>query len=457
MISLKICIPENNSIEKKYVIDVLLHDFLGLSYEFIASKEFNNYIIKFEDKQIEIQDAFFKFHLEPLSYLKKENIPQKILWLNSRESNNKSIPIIYGNGVVDFDGNKIYCGLDIFASSFFMLTRWEEYVLPNKDEFGRCNENDMFVVKHGIYDRPIVDEYVEFLRDLLFKIGVDIPTVRHKFSVHLTHDIDFLFRYADFTNFLKNLAGDILNRHSFYDFSTTLYNYFLFKIGKKQDPFDTFNEIMDLSDSKGFKSAFYFKASINGEYDCTYNIFDKRVCSIIDKIVKRGHEVGIHPSKNTFNNSEQFKVEVKRLRSLGVMINGGRQHYLLYDLPYTLRTWSENGLKYDAGLGFAFRAGFRCGTSQEFDFFDCLKRETLPIKIQPLICMEGALFDYQKDRSLIDIEKELLGLVDKVYHHSGCFVFLWHNDRFYRPESIKTVPIYKNVLSYLSSLLNASR
>jgi len=445
---LRILVPTNLKHERFYVISVLLNMIaLDYSIEFVPLAKF--YEIHHNDFKLIINDSFFIKYDDFLSYLSIENIPQELCWFNN------SLPMIYGENHFVIDDKEIYCGIDIFASAYFLLTRWEEYVIPNKDKFGRCNESDMFVVKHGIYNRPIVDEYVEFLRDLLLKVGVEVPKLSPKLSVHITHDIDFLFRYDNFSNFAKNLAGDIFHRHSLSDFFITLYNYSLFKIGKKLDPFNTFDEIMNLSESIGFKDAFYFKASIDGEYDCTYNIFDKRVTAIINEIVSRGHEIGIHPSKNTFKNNEQFKIEVERLRSLGVDIIGGRQHYLLYDLPYTLRTWCENGLLYDAGLGFAFRAGFRCGTSHEFDFFDCLKRETLPIKIKPLICMEGALFDYQKERSMSAIEREIIDLADKVHRYNGCFVFLWHNDRFYRPESLKTVSIYRNVLTYLSSLQNA--
>lgn len=458
MIQLQVFIPNNNLSERQYIIKTLFYDFLGLSYEIVVQNNCDNYLIKFDNRQIVIKDSFFNSYKEPSSYLKEDNIPVTLSWLDMKDYNCiNQVPVLYGDNIINIENNKVYCGLDIFASAFFMLTRWEEYVISNKDKFGRCNEDDMFVVKHGIYNRPIVDEYVELLKVLLTRIGVELSTSKKQFSVGLTHDVDYLFRYANFKNFIQNLAGDILNRHSLPTLFRTLYNYMLFKFGKRLDPFDTFDEIMDLSESLGVKSAFYFKAAVNGEYDYTYNIFDKRVVGIMNNIVSRGHEVGIHPSKNTFHNSDQFRLEVERLRSIGLEINGGRQHFLLYDLPYTLRNWNDNGLDYDAGLGFAFRAGFRCGTSHQFNFFDCIERKTLSLKVRPLICMEGALFDYNQEQPLNVIEQEIIKLVNLVYLHKGCFVFLWHNDRFYRPESLKTVSIYKNVLSYISRLLNESR
>ena len=81
-----------------------------------------------------------------------------MIWIDDPQSEKEKIPGLYGENKMIFEEDYIYCGLDIFASSFFMLTRWEELFLP-RDRFGRCDESEMFVVKHRLYTRPIVNEY----------------------------------------------------------------------------------------------------------------------------------------------------------------------------------------------------------------------------------------------------------------------------------------------------------
>ena len=232
---------------------------------------------------------------------------------------------------------------------------------------------------------------------------------------------------------------------------TTLKSYLLYRCGKIKDPFDTFDWLMDLSDQHGFKNAFYFKAAFKKEYDATYDIRDKKVIDIINNILRRNHEVGFHPSKNTFHNPKQYKEEVKRLKDVFPLIRGGRQHFLLYDIPCTMREWDNNGFEYDAGLGFAFRACFSCGICYEYPFFDVCKREKLNLKIRPLIVMEAALI---RRVSPVDMEECMKRLAKIVHYYNGDYVFLWHNDNFFRLEVRPYSFVYENIVEYLRILVN---
>lgn len=451
MNELSVLIPANNIRERSWVIKTIIENFLEIPCAVEISGAITDYTIVWEDKKIIIADFFFCMYEKELSYLHEDHIPKHPSWFDGSLFTDDKLVIIYGKDELIVSEKEIYCGLDIFASSFFMLTRWEEVVLEQKDEFGRCGESGMFVVKHGLYKRAIVNEYVDFLSELLKSIGYPVPKTIRKFAPFITHDVDDLFRYASLKNLCKNFAGDILHRKSVRAFGKTCLNYLRYIGGKIKDPFDTFDELMDLSDLYGFTNAFYFKPSLTGEYDATYDVFDAKVKKIIDNILKRGHEVGIHPSKNTFHDDQQFQLECERLKSLGVCIKGGRQHFLLYNLPKTLRSWNNRkGMEYDAGLGFAFHGGFRCGTCYEYPFFDVESRNELSLRVRPLIVMEGAMLRENKDLNLI--EKEMRELADVVYQYGGIFVFLWHNDNFNRYESLRYAHIYKNMIDYLGLL-----
>ena len=241
---------------------------------------------------------------------------------------------------------------------------------------------------------------------------------------------------------------DILHRKSIVLAVQTLWRFWKYHIGKIKDPFDTFDEIMNWSERFGLKDAFYFMPTYKREYDARYDIRDKRVKQIIENVVKRGHEVGIHPSKITYNNFLQFQEEVKRLRNIYDGIDGGRQHYLLYSLPMTLKMWEECELKYDAGLGFAFRGGFRCGICFPYPFFNVLERKNTSLIIRPLIVMEVALLRYKMSKN--QIKREIFDLADIVRRYNGEFVFLWHTDNLYRQLSERYMEMYKEIVNYIS-------
>lgn len=432
-------------VERIYIVNYLMNDVMQLGVKVDDVYVDGKYRFKFGNKILEIQDCFFAQWTQE-NYLSKHNIPKNISWFDCPYGNDRKIPMIYGKNELVIQEDYVCCGLDVFASSFFMLTRWEELFLP-KDKFGRCDENEMFVVKHHIYNRPIVNEYIELLRSLLESIGVEVKGLAQKFHPFITHDVDDLFRYASLKNFCKNLAGDVLHRKSLNEFFRTCKNYVRFQLGKMKDPFDTFDELMDYSRRYGLKNAFYFMPSHSSEFDARYDIRDKRVKKIIANIVSQGHEIGIHPSKNTFNNSKQFGCEVERLKKVYSQIQGGRQHFLLYDLPHTLCIWERAGLKYDSGLGFASRGGFRCGICYPYPFFDVLKRRQMDLFVRPLGVMDVAVFESSKDVDVV--KKGVFALVDTVKRYKGEFVFLWHNDNFYRTSNSLYMEIYRDIVAYM--------
>ncbi len=440
---LKIIIPDNNLEERFYIIKTIIKDFLNIDYAIETSSTETNYRITYDKKTILIKDAFFNLHKKSKSYLKQTNIPQKLTWF---EYGNIRIPIIYGSNKLKLSHNFIECFLDIFASSFFMLSRWEEFVIKQKDEHGRCPEEEMFAVKHGIYEIAVVNEYCRLFEYLLKHINFAITDKSCKFEVLPTHDIDFLFQYKSVLSLFRKLVGDLLRRKSITKFFFTLKNYAAFKTGKAKDPFDTFDFYMNLSEKYGYKSAFYFIPSVKGEKDAEYSIFDKAVKQIINKITARNHEIGIHFSKNTFENDRIFSTEYNRLKLLHGNIKGGRNHFLLYDLPKSLRNWQKYNLEYDCGLGFHSKIGFRCGTCYPYRFFDVEAGKTLKITEKPLLVMDVAAYRYKRDEH--NIIRGIKNIVDIVAEHKGLFVILWHNAFFNPDEKAKMIRIYKKVLEY---------
>ena len=109
----------------------------------------NDYVISYEEKNIIVKDDFFNRFKDPLAYLDESNIPNTILFLKKNKySKQKEIPIIFGKDEIKESENKITCYIDIFASTFFMLTRWEEIVLKSKkDKLGRFDENESLLSK----------------------------------------------------------------------------------------------------------------------------------------------------------------------------------------------------------------------------------------------------------------------------------------------------------------------
>lgn len=445
-------IPNNHIQERSYIIRVLFGEFLGLKYK-VSVAEGNDYRIVLENgRELIIKDAFFSlFKDDFLEYLAIKNVPSNVIFVKNQFAPEKDIPILYGNEELSVNSEQIICGIDLFASSFFMLTRWEEYVNKERDMHNRFPATASVAYKFGFLDRPIVNEYVEMIWNMLRYLGIEQERKKRNFKLILTHDVDHICYWKNFKQLIRVIGGDLVNRRSFSLALTNLYEYISVKSGFRQDPYDTFDWLMDLSEQVNVKSHFYFMSGGITDYDNRYEIESLRAQSILKRIQQRGHIIGFHPSYNSYNNPIQWKQEKLNLEEVaGIEIKEGRQHYLRFEIPTTWGIWSSNGMEMDCTLGYADKAGFRCGTCYEFSVFDILERKRHKLKEYPLITMEGTLVQYEK-LSLNKVEESIEKFVSIVKKYRGNFVFLWHNSSFvfndWKPYKNIYERVIKNVIN----------
>ncbi len=425
-----------------------MKELLSLDYQLIIDENESNYrIILPNKKKLLIKDEFFCKVKNNESYLLKENIPNKINYLNSSFCIDNDLPILYGDNKITVDKQQITCYADIFASAFFMLSRWEEFVILKRDEFGRFPEKLSLSYKHKFYHRPIVNEYAELIWNLIEHLDNSIKRKKKKYSVHLTHDIDFLFRYDKAIKFLKAIIGDIVKRKSVKQAIQTIKTYKKTKVDYKQDPYYLFDYLMDAAEKQNLKSSFYIKAQCKNEKDASYDIKNEKLKIILDEIKQRGHKIALHGSINTYKDKKNFTKEKQRLESIiKAKVNENRQHFLIFDVPRTWRILDELNFVEDSSFGFAFDGGFRCGVCDKFTVFDILQRKQLKLKELPIIAMEGAIKKASKtpDEFLNRFRK----LADTVKKYNGKFVILWHNNNFKTAEWQKYAGKFVDVIDY---------
>ena len=409
-------IPNNNLNERKYIIDIIFNEFLGLEYHLeIGSKD---YEIELGNKKVLIiKDTFFNKYPKDLEYLKLENIPNKIE------------------------------ELDIFSASFFMLTRWEEYANKNRDNHNRFPAYESLAYKQGFLDRAIVNEYVEWLKQELLRLDSSLKFKEREFELILTHDVDAPLLHSSFMHHIKASILDIVQRKSIKLFINRNVDYLKIKLFNKQDPFDTFDYIMSLSEKVGLKSYFFFMAKGTSSYDNMYKSSDKFIKKLIKNIKKRGHFIGIHPTYNAYNNPAQFKKEKEELeRSFNTKISFGREHYLRFEVPTTWQIWEDNNMEWDSTLSYADKEGFRCGVCYPYSAFNILTRKKLKLKERPLIVMEGSFATYQANVSPVEMKKKIEGLMEQVKRYNGEFVLLWHNSSFNTDDWKKYKMVYESIV-----------
>lgn len=459
---LKIICPPGYDTEWNYIFKVVLGDILGLEWCIVGIGVEDELVIFTEGSTnvMHMPVCFFKktnwfdvnsLPILPLSYWESKE------YLDDIRLTDSLIPVIYGDNVpkVSLDDCKIRLPIDIFGSAFFMLSRYEEYVLNNRDEHNRFPASASLALRSNFLNRPIVDEYVEILWATFQKLWPQMIRREIKRKINVTCDVDNPYQ-IDFSYraILRGIGNNIFKQR---DLNLAFKN-FKKRLGARndnfsQDPFlKNIDWIMDVNELENNKVSFYFiTQNTDPIYDGRYSMDEPVIRRLLKKINERGHEIGLHPSYNSYNDSERILLESNILREVLKQENidylqlGGRQHFLRWDTRFTAINWEKAGLQYDSTLCFAEHLGFRCGTSREYTMYDVINRRSLNLKQRPLILMEcSVISERYQNLGYTDMALgTMLQLKDRALSIGGEFTMLWHNDHFNNP---KDKEFYKSLI-----------
>lgn len=440
--------PKGYDEERSYVFNVIFTEFLGIPYEcrqMNGSETKIRLLGSLEEEVIRWSDVFF--HTSKEKWCTVSSLPHTPLptWnvaqdLPEAKVVKSVLPVIYGEPLDDqrwfeHSGQEIRLGLDIAGSIFFMLTRYEELVLSDRDEHGRFPAKASLAYRENFLDRPIVDEYVEILWACIKRLWPNLERKKQMYRVWLSHDVDEPLAIVGrpWHKVFRSVMGDLIKRQSI---DLAVQRLVARATGNyERDPYNTFAFIMDLSERYGLKSTFFFKVGCtNPRFDANYSMDNPWVQKLMRTIHERGHEIGLHPSYESYNRCEVMRAEYEKLvhsaEQLGIFQEqwGSRQHFLRWENPITWQILDEVGLDYDATLGFADRVGFRCGTCREFPVFNLRTRQTLRLREQPLIAMDTTMLStvYMALQPEYVIE-EIRKLSTLCRRFGSAFTLLWHN------------------------------
>ncbi|MCB0534967.1 MAG: polysaccharide deacetylase family protein [Saprospiraceae bacterium] len=420
---LQVYTPPIFKAEKQYVLSVLLNELLGVKFKlnFNAESEHYKFVLP-NGAQLTVEDHFFAKKLED-NYLDAGNIPNAQTLLPHPFAPGQQITGIHGRPHFEQSDRVIRCGIDLIASTFFMLSRWEEYAWPERDQFDRFPAEYALAFRAGFLDRPVVNEYADLFWGMLLRLGWNQPRRAMAYRLHLSHDVDHPLLWPSPLHRLRTLAGSVRRPGGFGEAKWWLQQHFF----AKKDPYDVFDTLMDISEKNGLVSHFNFLGERPKTADCYYSLAHPFVRNLLQKITDREHVIGFHPSREAHADAAQFESELESLRQIAPQeVTTGRQHYLCFSAPETWRRWAKSGMHWDSTLGYPEAEGFRCGICCAFPVFDFLKREVLPLREKPLIAMDVTLAQYRNYNPEQAFEK-LTHLNRQVKKHRGEFVLLWHN------------------------------
>lgn len=312
---------------------------------------------------------------------------------------------------------------DPFAAIFYVLSRYEEYVVQQRDRHDRFEAKNSILFRFGWLQQQIVERWVEAICRTYLPEQLETLASGRKVTVIPSFDIDNTFAYKWKGGWRKWLATlrDLVKKNS-----GRLQERKRVNAGTQKDPYDTFAMIEDIAKRFSNTRVFWLLGDY-GEYDRNISWHDPRHQRLIRTIAQVAR-VGLHPSYASNVSDKRLSEEKQRLAQItGKTVSESRQHFLKLALPQTYNRLIAEGFTKDYTLGYADQPGFRAGTAHPFFFFDLDRNEATTYKLIPFAYMDGTLNEYL-GLSIAESNAVVKTLADEVKAYGGVFCFIWHNE-----------------------------
>jgi hypothetical protein len=313
---------------------------------------------------------------------------------------------------------------DPFAATFYMISRYEEYISAEKDQHGRFMGTSSLAYKHNFLEIPVVDHWALMLRAVIEKHYPAYRFTEKKYKYIPTLDVDIAYAYLG-RNFFRTCGAALKSivdiRENFRRIHAIL--------GTITDPYDTYDLIKAMHAEHNLSPIWFFQTGNFGKYDKNINPQHPLMQNLI-KNIYHNYTVGIHPSYQSDSESVKVKSELNTLEAItGRKVTKSRQHFLRVALPKTYQTLDKCGINEDYSMGYADLPGFRAGTCTPFRFYDLSIEKETQLYIVPLCVMDGTLNQYlglDAAHAVLKVKE----LAQQVKNVGGTMVTLWHNQSF---------------------------
>ncbi|MEO5683465.1 MAG: hypothetical protein ABIQ88_12530 [Chitinophagaceae bacterium] len=315
---------------------------------------------------------------------------------------------------------------DILAASFYLLSRYEEYLPHNKDEYGRYAHTNSLAFKEHFLRQPLINIWLDDFKKKLKKKFPGLIFRRRPFKFIPSYDIDIAWSYKH-KGWMRNMGGfaKSIKRGSWQQVKER-WNVLM---NDGQDPYDSYEWLDALHLYCKIKPIYFFLVAqkLQG-YDRNTPTSSKALQELIAYFCLV-YKIGLHPSwQSSVSATKKVLEEEKEWLEVIVdrPVEHSRQHYIKFTLPQNFRRFIECGLLKDYSMGYGSTNGFRASVASSFYWFDLEENETTALQLFPFCFMDANSFHEQKFTPQQAYE-ELVHYYNTIKKINGLFVTIWHN------------------------------
>ncbi|MEO6406331.1 MAG: polysaccharide deacetylase family protein [Ferruginibacter sp.] len=365
----------------------------------------------------------------------KQHDGERLLYAENCDSENcihiKPYALLFEDGIrkqdvsgFDFNGRKAFfktegdsLGFDIFAASFYLLSRYEEYLPHEKDEYGRYAHTNSVAFKEGFLNIPLVNFWIKDFGSALNKLFPSVVTKENTFSFLPTYDIDIAFLHKE-KGLLRNIGG--LIKHP-------SLNRIKILLGGKADEYAAYDFLDLLHQEKKLSPIYFFLVSAGkNKYDKNISPYAHGMWQLMKRHAKL-HRVGLHPSWGSNEDIKIIQQEKKILETAtGYNITDSRQHYIKFTLPKTFEQLTEVGITDDYSMGYGSINGFRASVASSFFWYNLTEEKVSTLQLHPFCFMDANSF-YEQKQNAEEALEELTHYENVCKEVNGVMITIFHN------------------------------
>jgi hypothetical protein len=312
---------------------------------------------------------------------------------------------------------------DIFAASFYLLSRYEEYLPHVKDSLGRYPSKESLAYKNQFLQTPIIDVWALKLKAVFIAAFPDMAFEKKENENHLFIQAEEPYKYKTkgFLRALFSYSVDLFGGRF-----RELFNRTRVISGMRRDPYDRFKYLITASKNANYKLSFFFLLGDAREYLNGVTTYKNKFRQVI-KYVADYTEVGLVISAKAQKDVAMLKNEKRQLED--IILQDVRRAYnadQVVDLPHSYRELVEMEIGQDFTMCYANKPGFRAGTCTPFLFYDLDFEIKTPLIIAPVAGITSSFDNYEQE----NIKNIILHLKREVKQVDGHFILGLSNTCF---------------------------
>jgi hypothetical protein len=329
---------------------------------------------------------------------------------------------------------------DILAASFYLLSRYEEYLPHKKDIHGRFPPHESLAYRNGFLRMPLVDLWARKLFGMLKERFPELEAASANYQFSPVIDVTTSHCYAH-RGFFRGMAGFFLDLSTFrlkrvWERIRVLFNASL-------DPYDNYDHLIALDRKFNVRTTFFFQFAEYSTYDKNVSPYNNAFRYLIKKVADYCI-VSLAVSYTASEDLEVLKEERKRLSEvLHRPVKHARIRYNRIEVPTTYRNLVEAEFTKDFSMGYTHEMGFRPSTCTPFFFFDLALETPQPIKVFPFSFQDYALLQYgNKDSLWADLDD----LYEQVKSVNGRMIPVFSIEILGGDQKTNMIELYEEVL-----------